>query len=85
MSADDITEIKNMLNRIIAALYGKAGELNGAGIGLVARVDSHNDRLNVLELVNKTAGSRAWELVKLVLAPLVAAFIAAYTAIRVAK
>lgn len=85
MSDQDVTEIKVMLKKIIAALYGKAGELNGAGIGLVSRVDKHNDRLDKLEKANTTAGNRAWDLAKFVLSPLIAAFVAVALALKVVK
>ena len=85
MSDQDVTEIKVMLHKILAALYGKAGELNGAGIGLVARVDSHNERLNDLEAANTTAGNRVWDFAKLVLSPLIAAFVAVALAMKVVK
>jgi len=80
MSDQDVTEIKVMLKKIIAVLQGDLGDT-----GLVAQVDSHDERLLILEKANTTAGNRVWDLAKLVLSPLIAAFVAVALAMKVVK
>ena len=48
---------------IIAALYGRLGDLDGDGIGLIARVHQHDSRIKDLEEHNEKAGATIKEIV----------------------
>jgi hypothetical protein len=80
----EIDETHKNTITIIQALYGKAGELNGEGVGLVARSKAHDDRLTVIEddirqvrkeqkEAQQARSNRAWDATKIAIPYAVAA------------
>ena len=77
MTTDDITEMKEMLRKILDALYGEVGRVNGAGCGLVSRVASLEER-------DRAGRSKGWELLRNTITAVIAAAVSFIVA-RVTK
>jgi hypothetical protein len=58
-----LDELLGYSRMIIAALYGKLGDLDGDGIGLIARVHQHDTRIKELEERNEKTGATIKEVV----------------------